>query len=372
MNSKSTADIASVDDRRKFLQAFGIGTAVLAAAAVPLTSAGHAAAQQKLRWRTTTVVGETSMFYQMAAPFVKRVTEMTNGAVEVQTFPAGVIAPALDGYKAVEDGLADAGHLTPLYVVNRDPVNAFYGGHPGGMPPEMLMHWLYNGGGQALLAEHRRATMKMHSMVVGIGPAEIWHAHKPIRTVEDLKGVKFRASGAWAAILNEKFGAAATTVAGSEVYNMLERRGVDAVEWSGPAENIKMGLQNIAPYIMVPGPHTNAFSFEFMLPVATWDALPAETKVQIEAAAKLATLEALLDWTMQDVKAMETMRNSKAEIIAVDPSLVTAIREAGREWANERAAERASKGDNWMKRVSESYYGFYDNWLKNASYRTLD
>src|SRR3546814_11277400 len=101
------------------------------------------------------------------------------------------------------------------------------------MPPEMLMHWLYNGGGQALLAEHRRATMKMHSMVVGIGPAEIWHAHKPIRTVEDLRGVKFRASGAWAAILNEKFGAAATTVAGSEVYNMLERHGVDAVEGSG-------------------------------------------------------------------------------------------------------------------------------------------
>src|SRR3546814_9063363 len=114
-----------------------------------------------------------------------------------------------------------------------------------------------------------------------------------------------------------------------------------------------MGLQNIAPYVMVPGPHTNAFSFEFMLPAKTWDALPEETRVLIEAAAKLATLEALLDWTMQDVEAMEGIRASKAEIVAVDPSLIDAIREAGREWANERAAERSAKGDDWMKRVTE-------------------
>lgn len=359
-----------VDERRNFLQAFGVGGAALAAASAAIPSTAQA--QQPLRWRVTTVVGETSMFYQMAAPFVQRVNQLTGGRVQIQTFPAGVIASALEGYKAVEDKLADAGHLTPLYVVNRDPVNTFYGGHPGGMPPEMMMHWLYNGGGQALLAEHRRATMKMHSMIVGIGPAEIWHSHKPIRTSADLKGMKFRASGAWAAILNEKFGAAATTVAGSEVYQMLERRGVDAIEWSGPAENLKMGLQNAAPYIMVPGPHTNSFSFEFMLPVATWDPLPSELKELIEAAAKLSTLEILLDWTMKDVEAMKTIRTGKAEIIEVDPSLVSDIREAGRAWANERVAARLATGDQWMKRVSDSYYQFYDSWLANASYRTLD
>jgi spermidine synthase len=69
---------------------------------------------------------------------------------------------------------------------------------------------------------------------------------------------------------------------------------------------------------------------------------------------------------------MEVMRNSRAEVIDVDPSLIAAIREAGREWALERAKEREGQGDDWMKRATESYYGFYDNWLKNATYRTLD
>lgn len=313
------------------------------------------------------------MFYtHTIVPFVNRLKEVTGDKFQLQVFPGGVIAPPLEGYKAVEDGLADCAQLTPLYIVNRDPVNSFYGGHPGGMPPEMMMHWLYKGGGQELLAEHRRATMKMHSIPVSIGPAEIWHSHVPITKSSDLKGLKFRASGAWAQILNEFFGAAATTVAGSEVYTMLERKGVDVVEWSGPAENLKTGLHNAAPYIITPGPHTNAFMFEFIMPAAKWDALPDDIKKQIHVAARAATLDTLITWTMDDIEAVKKMRESKAKIINSDPSLITDIREAGREWAKKRTAEQEAKGNPWMKRVSESYYNFYDSWLQNASYRTVD
>ncbi|KZD05342.1 TRAP transporter substrate-binding protein DctP [Oceanibaculum pacificum] len=360
--------------RRKFLQNMGAGAATAGVAGAGLIAAPSAAkAQQSVKFRLTQFAGDTSMFYTLTTvPFVERVKKMTGGRVDFQAFPGGVLAPPLEAYKAVEDGIADAGHLTPLYIVNKDPVNSFYGGHPGGMPPEMMLHWLYNGGGQELLTQHRRETMKMHSITLSIGPAEIWHSHVPVRTAADLKGLKFRASGAWAQILNEYFGASATTVAGGEVYTMLERKGVDVVEWSGPAENIKTGLQNAAPYIVLPGPHTNAFSFELLMPIAKWDAIPDDLKIQIEAAAKLSTFETLFAWTVEDMKAMEVIRTGKAELIQPDPSLVSDIREAGRAWAMKRAEEQTAKGNPWMKRISDSYYGFYDNWLKNASYRAVD
>jgi TRAP-type mannitol/chloroaromatic compound transport system substrate-binding protein len=360
-----------MENRRRILQGLGLGTAALAAST--MQAAGPASAQQPIKWRVNHFSGETSMFYTLTIlPFIERVKQITGGRLELQPFPGGVIAPPLQAYKAVEDGLADAGHMTPLYIVNRDPVNSFYGGHPGGMPPEMLMHWLYNGGGQDLLTAHRRATMGMHSITVSIGPAEIWHSHKIIKSAADLKGLKFRAAGAWAQILNEYFGAAATTVAGSEVYTMLERKGVDVVEWSGPAENLKTGLQNAAPYIIVPGPHANAFMFELIVPTAKWDAVPDDLKAQINAAAKLATLDTLIAWTMADIEAMKAIKAGKAQIIACDPSLIKDVREAGRSWAMKRVAEQEAKGNPWMKRVTESYYGFYDNWLENASYRALD
>lgn len=356
-------------DRRKFLQGLGVSSAALAATA----AAPSASAQAPIRWRVNHFSGETSMFYtHTIVPFVERINQITAGRLQMQVFPGGVIAPPLEAYKSVEDGLADALQCTPLYIVNRDPVNSFYGGHPGGMPPEMMLHWLYNGGGEELLTQHRRETMGMHSITCSIGPAEIWHSHKPIKVAADLKGLKFRASGAWAQILNEFFGAAATTVAGSEVYTMLERHGVDVVEWSGPAENLKTGLHNAAPYVIMPGPHTNAFMFELIVPVAKWDALPDDLKVQIKAAAKLATLDTLLMWTTDDIAALKKMRESKVEFVQADPSLITDIREAGREWANKRIAEQEAKGNPWMKRVSDSYYAFYDDWLKNGAFRTVD
>ena len=359
-----------MSSRRNFLQHAAAGvTTIGAAAALPMA----AQAQASFRFRLNQFAGETSMFYTLTTlPFVERARLLTGGQVEFQPFPGGVLAPPLEAYKAIEDGIADAGHMTPLYIVNRDPVNSFYGGHPGGMPPEMMMHWLYNGGGEELLTEHRRATMGMHSITCSIGPAEIWHSHVPIRTIEDMKGLKFRAAGAWAQVLNQYFEAAATTVAGSEVYTMLERRGVDVVEWSGPAENVKMGLHNAAPYIIMPGAHTNAFMFELLMPIAKWDAMPEQVHAQLHAAAKLSTMETLFAWTMEDLKAMEVIRQSKVELIDLDPSVVTAIREAGRDWATKRVEEQDAKGDPWMRRISESYYGFYDNWLTNASYRALD
>ncbi len=360
-----------IENRRNIIKGLGVGAAALTAST--MNASTPADAQQPIRWRVNHFSGETSMFYTLTIlPFIERIKQICGNRIVLQPFPGGVISPPLEAYKAVEDGLADAGHMTPLYIVNRDPVSSFFAGHPGGMPPEMMMHWMFKGGGKELLAAHRRETMGMHSIPVSMGPAEIWHAHKPIKVAADLKGLKFRAAGAWAQILNEYFGAAATTVAGSEVYTMLERKGVDVVEWSGPAENLKTGLHNAAPYIIVPGAHANNFTFEFIVPVAKWDALPADLKVQIEAAGQLATLDTLIAWTLEDMEAMKAIRKSKAQIVEADPSLVTDIREAGRKWAQKRAAEQEAKGNTWMKRVMESYYGFYDNWLQNAAYRAID
>ncbi|MCH2394650.1 MAG: C4-dicarboxylate ABC transporter substrate-binding protein, partial [Oceanibaculum sp.] len=59
------------------------------------------------------------------------------------------------------------------------------------------------------------------------------HSHKPVRTLEDYKGMKVRTSGAWAEIATE-LGASTVVMAGSEVFPALERKVVDGIEWGGP------------------------------------------------------------------------------------------------------------------------------------------
>src|SRR3546814_3579528 len=78
-----------------------------------------------------------------------------------------------------------------------------------------------------------RAKQGLKTLIVGIGSSEILaHSNKPIRNAEDLKGLKYRTSGAWAEVMRDYFGAVPTVVPAGETYTLLQRKGVDAVERS--------------------------------------------------------------------------------------------------------------------------------------------
>ena len=70
--------------------------------------------------------------------------------------------------------------------------------------------------------------------------------------------------------------------------------------------------------------------------------------------------------------AIEKMRAGKNEFVTLDPSLVSAIRKAGRDWAAKTAAEQTAKGNPWMERISASYFAFQDKWIAAADIRVLD
>ena len=337
--------------------------ALVAGLAIAAGSAGaHAQAQQNYKWRMTTLAPETSIYFTLfAKPFAERVKQMTNGQVEITPFGAGVIAPAFKGYEAVQDGLCELVNSWSGYLVNKDPANALLAGHPGGMGPEAYLTWVYEGGGLKLWQDFRRETMGLHTLVVGAGPSEIHlNSIKPIRTLEDLKGTKVRTAGAFAEIL-QRFGASPVTVPGTEIYTMLERKGVDAVEWSTPAENAKMGFQKVAKYVIMPGVHAPSFAFDMAMKKELWDGLPQNVKTTLENAARITTHEAYFKWLAEDLKAMEDLRKSGNEIVFVDQGYIDGMKKAGRDWAFEKAKDNA-----WMKRLADSYYGFMDKYEQNA------
>jgi TRAP-type mannitol/chloroaromatic compound transport system substrate-binding protein len=351
-----------------------IGKSLAIAVAAFAFAASSAQAAEKIQWRMNTWVPETSMLYQLfALPFVQRVSELTDGEVTITPYPTGVITPALKAHEAVLDGTADCVQAPPILLYGRDPTNAMFSVWPGGMGPEALMHWMYQGGGKELLAQFRREKMGLHSIPSGIGGSELLgHAHKPIRNASDLKGVKFRTLGAFATVLKDHFGAVPTVVPGPEVYTAMERKAIDAAEWSGPSENLTMALQETAKYIMYPGPQTNAFFMEFAIKAETWDKLPDRLKRKIEAAAKLATLDTMLAFDARDMEAWKKLKAGKNEIVRLDDALIEKFRVDSRALAMKIAAEEKAKGNPWMERVAQSYYASYDHWLQNAEYRHID
>lgn len=343
-----------------------VAAAVLACAAVPAVAAD-------ITWRVPTSVPEGSPFYKnFLERFAQNTKTMTAGRIEVQPFGAGVIVPALKVFEAVQNGVVEAGHSTSSYLVNQDPVNAIFAGFPGGMGPDAYAAWLYEGGGKKRL-EDLRAKQGLKTLIVGIGSSEIMaHANKPITKAEDLKGLKYRTSGAWAEVMKDYFGAVPTVVPAGETYTLLQRKGVDAVEWAPPSANMPEGFHQAAKYIVVPGVHQPTFMWEVVMKTETWDKLPADLKPLLEAAAELTTHQSLTHFYDADMKAMEQYRKGRNEIITLSPEFIAQLSKAGNDWAHKTAEAQKAKGNGTMAEVLNDYDAYHARWKAESGYLIRD
>ena len=332
------------------------------------------AAAQTITLRAATIAPKTSVYNTaIALPFADYVNKLTDGKVKIEVFEGGVLAPIFKIYEAVEDGRADIAIGPASFLGGKDPTNLMIGSFPTGLGVDSIIAWMYNDGGEKLLQEHRKATMKLHTMVLGAGPSEIFaHSHKPIRTVEDLKGLKFRTLGNWAAIIKDSFGAAPVVVPGSELYSMLEKKAIDGTEYSMPSENKALGFQEVAKYIIMPGIHAGSWTFEAAMREDTWNKIPKDLQEKIHMAARLVTFESMNSIIMQDFAALGALLGGKNEVIILDETFKRKAKEAARKWAADAASKAKAEGNPWPERVAKSIFDFQDRWEKYSPYLVVD
>jgi TRAP-type mannitol/chloroaromatic compound transport system substrate-binding protein len=328
----------------------------------PLASAAD------ITWKVPSSVSEGSFFYNnFLKRFAGHVGDLTDNQINIRPFGAGVVVPAFKVYESVQDGIVEAGHSTPSYLVNQDPTNAIFASFPGGMSPEATMAWLYEGGGIESMQAYRKEKMGLHSLIIGVGTSEILaHSNKPIHKTEDFANLKYRTSGAWAGVLKDYLNGVPTVVPPGETYTLLQRKGVDAVEWATPGSNLSEGFHEVAPYIIVPGIHQPTFVWEVVLKTETWDKLSTELQTKVEAAARLTTMEAFLHFANADIKAMDKYRDFGTEIISLDKSVLDEIRGYGHKWMKARAQEQADKGNSSMNSLLDEYLAYQQAWKRNS------
>jgi TRAP-type mannitol/chloroaromatic compound transport system substrate-binding protein len=324
--------------------------------------------------RMAIISSENSIYYQdMAKPFADLVSQLTDGRVEIEILPAGTIGSVLKLHDAVSDGLIDMAQTTPIFLGTSDLVNAMVASFPTGLGVDSYLPWLYEAGGLELWQEHRREQMGMHALVSALGPSEFFaHANEPIRNAADLEGKKFRTLGNWAAIVEENYGVSPTVVAGSEIYGMLEKGGIDMAEYSIPSENQKIGFQEVAKYIIYPGIQAPAWAFETVMLTETWESLPEDIRAKMELAAELNTHRSLQAMIARDLKAMEDLQAGGNEFVRLDDAFMADAQEKSRAWAMKLAEEAAAEGNDLPMRLAKSVFDFQDYWRANGRYLVMD
>jgi TRAP-type mannitol/chloroaromatic compound transport system substrate-binding protein len=113
-----------------------------------------------------------------------------------------------------------------------------------------------------------------------------WY-RKEIKTPDDLKGLKIRIGGLAGRVM-AKMGAAPTQIAGGDIYKALEKGELDACEWVGPYDDVKLGFHKVAKYYYYPGWWEGGAMLHNFINLEKWNALPKGYQSLIRTASEMA------------------------------------------------------------------------------------
>jgi len=169
--------------------------------------------------------------------------------------------------------------------------------------------WLQFGGGNALWEETYRP-LNVVPFAAGCSGVQMtgWFK-KEIRSLADLKGVKMRIPGL-AGRIYSALGVEVRQLPGGEIFPALERGVIDAAEFVGPFLDARLGLQNAAKTYYASGWHEPSTVSEIVIQRKIWEALPADLKDIVRAAADATNQEGL--FLLEARPARSTSRSSRS------------------------------------------------------------
>lgn len=296
-------------DRRSMLKNAGIA-GVLAAAAAP---AVHA--QPAIRWRIASSFPKSlDTIYGAADVFAQSVKAQTGGKFDITVHQAGELMPAFNVVDGVQNGSVEVAHTAPYYFFGKNEVFAIGGAIPFGMNSRQLTSWMVDGNGGKLMQEFY-AKYNIVPLPCGNTGAQMggWF-RKEVKTVEDIKGLKFRVGGFAGRVL-EKMGAVPQNIPAGEIYQSLEKGTIDAAEWIGPYDDLKLGLNKVAPFYYYPGWWEGSLNLSLYINDKAFNALSNEYKAIVRAAAMEAHVTCQARYDARNPAALKQLVAGKAKVL---------------------------------------------------------
>jgi TRAP-type mannitol/chloroaromatic compound transport system substrate-binding protein len=320
--------------RRAFIATGGIGLAGAALAAPAI-----AQTQPEIKWRLASSFPKSlDTLYGGAEYLAKRVAEATDDKFQIRVFAAGEIVPAFQVLDAVQNNTVEIGHSASYYYVGKDPTFAFDCTIPFGMNYRQMNAWIMHGGGLQLLRDFFK-DYNIYNIPAGNTGAQMggwWR--KEIKTVEDLKGIKFRIGGLGGAVLG-KLGVVAQQIPGGDIYPALEKGTIDAAEWVGPYDDEKLGFYKVAKFYYYPGWWEGQTQASAYINIGKWNELPKGYQAILTAACAETESWMIGKYDAENVPALRRLVANGAQLRPFSKEILDAAYKAAYELYDETAAQ---------------------------------
>jgi TRAP-type mannitol/chloroaromatic compound transport system substrate-binding protein len=314
--------------RRAFLANAGTGLAATAAAApaIAQTTSGPT-----VRWRMPSSFPKSlDTLFGTAEHIARRVSTATGGRFTISTHPAGEIVPPLQIVDAVQNGTVECGQTASYYYVGKDATFALGTNVPFSLNNRQINAWWTTGGGDKLMNEFY-AKYNLVGFLAGNTGAQMggWF-RKEIKTLDDLKGLKFRIAGLAGQVL-AKLGVVPQQIPAGEIYPALEKGTIDAAEWVGPYDDEKLGLAKVARFYYYPAFWEAGSALHVMVNAKAWADLPADYKSIFEAACAEGNMYMMAKYDTENPQAIKRLVAGGAQLRPFPRAMMEAAYKATQE-----------------------------------------
>jgi TRAP-type C4-dicarboxylate transport system substrate-binding protein len=317
----------------------------------------HAAdAPKVIQWKFSSYEPPISMYLEAQKWWINEMEKRSGGRIKIKLYTLDQLCSAKEMCEAVQTGLADVVMACAPYFPGKTPLGTLE--FVPFVPPRRIDHanhvWNELSNNPLFVKENARWN-SVYGFYLALNSYNIM-SRKPIRTIDDFKGLKIRVMGDQAALF-KKLGAIPVSVTAPEIYTALERGLFDAVPGCGEwwFANWKVYDACKGGYY-IEGLDINPAGVNFMVNKKSYDALPPDMKKIMED----------LKWEISAIvhqyhDSKEVTEYFKNKFKAADIKFST-FPPAERE---KMVAHGPAIWDDWKKRnKSAGSYEFFDAFMK--------
>ncbi len=229
---------------------------VAAASAIALAAGAVSAETTNLRIQTHQ--SPESVSGKLVQDFVDQVHAMSNNELQIEMYFSSAVVASAETFSAAADGILDCDMTNGNYQTGKNAAFQFVADTMGGYnTPLEWVAWIKYGDGAELINQLYEAN-GMHFVGTYLGGQESLNSTRPLVGIADLEGFKFRSPPGMESEIFAALGATPIVMDFTEIFTSLETGIIDGADASTLANNVGLGIYDIAKHTTYPGFHSMA------------------------------------------------------------------------------------------------------------------
>jgi TRAP-type transport system periplasmic protein len=286
--------------------------------------------------------------------YVDEINKKLAGKVEVTQYAAGTLITAPKMAAGVASGIADIGLAHCSYSRGRFPVLELTELPLGASSSYVLTHVI-----NEFYDKFKPKEWDVyHPLIFSASPpSTIQTLKKPVKSLEDLKGMKIRGTGRSGDIV-KALGATTTPVEMMDMYESLKRGVIDGN--MGPYEQLKsFRTGELLKYHSVAWQAGSGYTFYVIFNKKKWDSLPPDVQKVFDETAKAYIEPWSVAWNQVDLDGLEFFKQQGGTVVPIPETEIQRWVKAVEPVIADYKKDMVSKGfkgeevDSWIKFIKE-------------------